>query len=98
MYIIYNIYIYLYIILSVIYVIESLLGLGGRGVTLRKHAKTDHKNGYSPDLEDEHGLYRWGQGKDHKHIHQDPLLNTRIRRKGRRGEAEGEEWKIWVSL
>lgn len=38
-----------------------------------------------------------GQGKDHKHIHQDPLLNTRIRRKGRRGEVEGEEWKIWVS-
>lgn len=43
MYIIYNIYIYLYIILSVIYVIESLLGL--RGVTLRKHAKTDTKMG-----------------------------------------------------
>lgn len=96
-YIIYNIYIYLYNSLCNICHRISL-GPGRGNVTLRKHAETGRESGSSPDLEDEHGLCGRGRGKGRKHIHHVSLLNARIRRKGGRAQAEGEEWEIWVFL
>lgn len=52
----------------------------------------------SPDLEDEYGLNRWGQGGGLKLIHQDSLLNTRRRRGGGGGESKGRNGRFGFSF